>query len=128
MRIVPTMKFGDRLGIAFASFRLHQDTFLEMRFEHALQCHEKCRAVVAMPVGVPAGHDLGIVDLHFDLRVTRQRRIKVIEKKIAMEAMSRWYNALELKLQIAVAVGPGMHRIAPRLKEEGEPNTPVGSK
>ena len=69
MRVVPTMKFGDRLGITFASFRLHQNSLLEMRFEQSLQRYEKCRAVVAMPVGVSAGHDLVIGDLYIYLLV-----------------------------------------------------------
>src|SRR6188768_3353979 len=98
MRIVPTMKFGDRLEITFASFRLHQNALLEMRFEQSLQRYEKCRAVVAMPVGESAGHDFGIIDLHFYLRVARQRGIKTIEKKVAMETMAGRHDALELEL------------------------------
>ena len=128
MRIVPTMKFGDRLGITVASFRLHQNALLEMSFEQSLQRYEKCRAVVAMPVGVSAGHDFGIVDLYLYLRVARQRRIKAIEKKVAMETMSRRHNAVELELQTLVVVGPGVHLIAPRLKKESEPSTPAGLK
>jgi len=128
MRIVPTMKIGDRLGITFASFRLHQNALLEMSLEQSLQRYEKCRAVVAMPVGISAGHDFGIVDLYFYLRVARQRRIEGIEKKVAMETMSRRHNAVELELQILVVVGPGVHLIAPRLKKESEPSTPAGLK
>ena len=128
MRVVPTMKFGDWLGITFASFGPHQNTFLEMCFEQSLQRYEKCRAVVAMPVGVSTGHDFGIVDLYFYLRVARQRRIKAIEKKVTMETLSGRYNALELELQILVVVGLGMHFIAPRFKEAGEPNTPAALK
>lgn len=128
MRVVPTMKFGDRLGITFAGFRPHQGALLEMCFEQSLQRYEKCRAVVAMPVGVTAGHDFGIVDLYFNLRVARQRRIKAIEKKVAMETMSGRHNALELELQILVVVGLGMHFVAPRFKEAGEPSTSAGLK
>ena len=119
MRVVPTMKFGDRLGITFAGFRLHQNAFLEMRFERSLQRYEKCRAVVAMPVGVSAGYDFGIINLHFYLRVARQRRIKAIEKKIAMETMSERHNALELELQIFVIIGSCMHLIAPGKEKIG---------
>ena len=117
MRVMPPMKFGDRLGITFASFRLYQNALLEMRFEQTLQRHEKCRAVVTMPVSKSAGHDFGIVNLYFYLRIAWQRRIKAIEEKIAMEAMSRRHNAIEFKLQILVFVGLGMHLIAPRLKK-----------
>jgi hypothetical protein len=52
-----------------------------------------------MPVGISAGHYFGIIDLHFYLRVARQRRIKAIEKKIAMETMSERHNALELEFR-----------------------------
>ena len=72
MRIVPAMKFGDWLGITFTSFGLHQNALLEMRFEQSLQRYKKCRAIVAMPVGVSARDDFGIVDLYFYLRVARQ--------------------------------------------------------
>ena len=72
MRIMPAVEFGDRLGIAFAGLGLDQHAFLEMRLELALQRHEKRRAVVAMPIGEAARHDLGVVDLHLDLRVARQ--------------------------------------------------------
>ena len=33
MRVMATMKFGDRLGITFSGFRFNQNTLLEMRFK-----------------------------------------------------------------------------------------------
>ena len=98
MRIMPAMKFGDWLGIAFTSFRLYQHTLLKMRFEQALQCDEESRAVVAMPIGVPAGHDFRVVNLYFHLRIAGQRCIKGVEKKIAVKTMPGRHNAIELEL------------------------------
>ena len=69
MRIVPAMHLGDRLGINIAGLGLDQHAFLKVRFENALQRNEEGRAVVAMPVGVAAGNDLGVVDLYLDLRI-----------------------------------------------------------
>ena len=112
--IVPAMKLGDRLGVAFTSLRLYQHAFLEMRLEQALQGNKECRAVVAVPIGVSAGHNFRVVNLHFNLRVARQRRIEGIEKKISVKAVSWWHYVIELELQIFVVVGSAMHRIAPR--------------
>jgi hypothetical protein len=48
MRVVPAVKFGNRLGIALAGFRFHQHAFLKMRLEDALQCDEEGGAIVAV--------------------------------------------------------------------------------
>src|SRR6185312_11125858 len=75
MRVMPAMKFGDRFGVAFSGFGLDQHTLLEMCFELALQRDEECSAIVTMPIGEAARHDLSIVDLNLYLRVARQRGI-----------------------------------------------------
>ena len=67
-----------------------------------------------MPVGVPTRYDFGIVDLHFYLGIAGEGRVKAVEKEISMETVSCWHNALELELQISVAVDLGMHLIAPQ--------------
>jgi hypothetical protein len=69
------MESGDRFGIKFTGLGVDQYAFLEMRLELTLQRDEERRAVMVMPVGEAARHDLGIVDLHFHLRITRQRRL-----------------------------------------------------
>ena len=55
MRIMPAMKFGDWLGIAFTSFRLHQRALLEMRFEQALQCDEEAAPLWQCQLVYPPG-------------------------------------------------------------------------
>jgi hypothetical protein len=45
-----------------------------------------------------------------------------------METMSGRHNALELELKILVVVGLGMHFVAPRFREAGEPSTLAGLK
>src|ERR1700674_4769750 len=89
VRIVPAVELRDRLGIALAGLGLDQHAFLEVRLEQSLQRHEKRRAVVAMPVGVTARHDLGVVDLHLYLWIARQRGVERVEQQVAVEAMPR---------------------------------------
>jgi hypothetical protein len=50
MRVVPAVKFGNRLGIALAGLRFHQHAFLKMRLEDALQGDKEGGAIVAVPV------------------------------------------------------------------------------
>ena len=70
---MPTVKFGDRFGIAFSGFGLDQHTLLEMCLELALQRDEERSAIVTVPIGEAAWCDLGVVDLNLHLRVARQR-------------------------------------------------------
>ena len=81
MRVMPTVKFGDRFGIAFSGFGPDQNAFLEMCLELALQRDEERSAIVTMPIGEAARHDLGVVDLNLHLRVARQRGIHRIEQQ-----------------------------------------------
>src|SRR5512136_2407247 len=85
MWVMPAVEFGNRLGIALAGLRLDQNAFLKMRLEQALECHEKRRAVMAMPICVASWHNLSIVNLHLHLRIARQRAIKCVEQKIAVK-------------------------------------------
>ena len=105
MRVVSAMEFRDRLGIDVAGLGLHQHAILEMCFELPLQRDEKRRAVVAMPVGEATRHDLGIVDLHFDVRVLRDRRIELVEQHMTEEAAPGRNQAVELELEVLVVVG-----------------------
>ena len=70
---MPTVKFGDRFGIAFSGFGLDQHSLLEMCLELSLQRDEERGAIVTVPIGEAARYDLGIVDLNLHLRVARQR-------------------------------------------------------
>src|SRR5215470_12504934 len=76
MGIVAPVEFGNWLGIALAGLRPYQNAFLKVRLEQALERNEKSRAIVAMPVGIAARHNLGVIDLHFHLRVARKRSVK----------------------------------------------------
>jgi len=67
MRVMPTVKFGDRFGIAFSGFGLDQHTLLEMCLELALQRDEERGAIVTVPIGEAAWYDLGVVDLNLHL-------------------------------------------------------------
>jgi len=71
MRVMPTVEFGCRLGIALASFRSDQHAFLKMGLEDALQRNEKRCAIVTMPICVASRHDLGVLYLHLYLRIPR---------------------------------------------------------
>src|SRR5262245_15572738 len=113
MRVVTAVKFGNRLGIALAGLRLHQHAFLKMRLENALQGDKEGGAIVAVPVCVASWYDLGIVNLHLDLGVSRQRAVKSIEKQIPMEAVAGRYDAVEFELEIPVIVQPSFHRYLP---------------
>src|SRR6476661_5987190 len=62
-----------------------------------------------MPVGVAAGHDLGVVDLHLRLRIARQRGVQRVEQQIAVEAVTRRHDAVELELQLLVVLELGLH-------------------
>jgi len=79
MWIVAAVEFGNGLGIALTGLRLDQNAFLKMRLEQPLQCHEKRRAIVTMPIGIATRHNLRVIDLHFHLRVAWQRAVKRIE-------------------------------------------------
>jgi hypothetical protein len=68
---------------------------------------------VAVPVFVASRHDFGIVNLHLDLRVSRQRAVKSIEKQIPMKAVAGWHDAVEFKLEIPVVVQPSFHPTLP---------------
>jgi len=103
------MEFGDRFGIAFAGLGLDQHAFLKVGLEQPLQRHEERRAVVAMPVGIAARHDLGIVDLHFNFGIARQRRIERVEQQITVEAVARRHEPRELEFQVLVVVELALH-------------------
>src|SRR5436309_15836611 len=113
MRIVPAMELRDRLRIDIAGPGLHQYALFEMRLELALQRDEERRAVVTMPVGVAARHDLGVVDLHFDLRVPWDRGVELVEQQVAEEIVPRRNEAVELELEILVSVACRVHAIPP---------------
>src|SRR5262245_1510617 len=102
MGIVTAMELADRFGVHVASFGLHQNPFLKLGLEDALQRDEEGRAVVAMPVGVSSRRDFGVVDLNLRLRILRQRRIELIEQHVskqllaglgvATEPESKWFD------------------------------------
>src|SRR5258706_7118270 len=71
VRVVSAVKLRDRLRVHVSGFGFDQDSFLEMGLEDALQHDKEGRAVMAVPVGVAAGRDLGVIDLNLDLRVAR---------------------------------------------------------
>src|SRR5262245_64973332 len=60
MRVVPAVKFGNRLGIALAGSCFHQHAFLKMCLEDTLQCDEEGGSIVAMQVFVNFWYVLGI--------------------------------------------------------------------
>ena len=99
MRIMSAVKFSYGLGIAFAGLRLDQYAFLEMRFEEALQSYEKCCAIMAMPVGIAARHNLSIVYLYLHLRIARQRAIERVEQQTAIEPVPWWHIPSSLSLR-----------------------------
>src|SRR5271156_5066991 len=103
MRIMPTVKFGDRFGIAF--FGIDQYTLLEMCLELALQRDEERGAIVTVPIGEAAWYDLGVVDLNLHLRVARQRGIHRIEQQVAVESKSSRHHPIQLEFQFLVVVG-----------------------
>src|SRR6185437_6574693 len=82
-----------------------------MSLELALQRDEECRAVVAMSVGEAARHDLRVINLHLDLRITWQRGIKRIEQQIAVKSVPRRHHAVELEFHILVVRGRGIHGV-----------------
>src|SRR5215467_8831992 len=69
MRIMPPVEFCYWFRIALTRFRPHQDAFLKMSLEQALERHEKRCTIVTMPIGVAAWHNLRVVDLHFHLGI-----------------------------------------------------------
>ena len=109
MRVMAAMESGDRFGITFTGLGLDQHALLEMRLEYSLQRDEEGGAVVAVPVGEAAGHDLGIVDLHLHLRVARQRGVQRLQQQVAVKAVPRRHEAVELELEILVVVGARFH-------------------
>src|SRR4029450_6584683 len=113
MRVVSAVKFGNRLGIALAGLRFHQHAFLKMSLEDSLPGDKEGGAIVAVPVCVASWHDLGIVNLHLDLGVSRQRAVKSIEKQIPVEAVAGRHDAVEFELEIPVVVQPSFHRYLP---------------
>src|SRR5262245_2822064 len=88
MGIVTAMELADRLGVHISSLGLHQNAFFELGLEDALQRDEERRAVVAMPVGVAARSDLGVVDLNLCLRVLRQECIGLIEEHVSKQLLA----------------------------------------
>src|SRR5271156_183783 len=105
MRVMPTVKFGDRFGIAFSGFGLDQRTLLEMCLELALQRDEERGAIVTVPIGEAAWYDLGVVDLNLHLRVARQRGIHRFEQQVAVESKSGRHHPIQLEFQFLVVVG-----------------------
>src|SRR5271170_4939123 len=105
MRVMPTVKFGDRFGIAFSGFGLDQHTLLEMCLELALQRDEKRGAIVTVPIGEAAWYDLGVVDLNLHLRVARQRGMPRFEQQVAVESKSGRHHPIQLEFQFLVVVG-----------------------
>src|SRR5690242_14590570 len=116
MRVMPAVEFGYRFGIALAGLRLYQHAFLKMRFEQTLQRHKKSCAVMTVPIGIAAWHDLGIVDLHLDLGIARQRTVERVQQQVAVEALTGRDNAIELKLETFIVVQPNVHCAALRLE------------
>src|ERR1700693_242480 len=68
MRVMPAVKLRDRLRVHVSGFGFNQDAFLKMGLKDSLQHDKEGCAVVAVPVGVAARCDLGVIDLNFDLR------------------------------------------------------------
>ena len=53
--VMPTVKFGNRFGIAFSGFGPDQNAFLEMCLELALQRDEERSAIVTIQLVKPPG-------------------------------------------------------------------------
>src|SRR4029450_8020073 len=87
MGIVTAIELADRLGGYVGGFGLHQNAFLELGLEDALQRDEEGGAVVAMPVGVPAWRDFGVVDLSLRLRILRQGCIELLEEHVSKQLL-----------------------------------------
>src|SRR5712691_3136442 len=107
MRVMSAMKLRDRFRVHVSGFGFDQDSFLEMRLEDSLQHDEEGRAVVAVPVGVAAERDLGVIDLDFDLRVARYRGKKLIKQNIAMQFLAQLGVATQLKFEVWIVVVEG---------------------
>src|SRR5581483_1454327 len=116
MRIVSAVKFRNRLGIAVAGFRLHQNTFLKMGLEETLECDEKRGAVVTVPVGVSVRHNFGIINLDFHLRIAGKGCVKRIEKQIAMKTVPRRHDPIKLELEVFVVICSAEHFAPPNRK------------
>src|SRR5262249_36737489 len=121
VRIMTAMELGDRFGIALAGLCLHQNAFLKRAFENNLQGNEKRAAAVAMPVREVSRHNFRVVDMYRHLRIPWQRTVDRIEQQVLMETMTGWPHAIQLELQILVAIEPRFHCPAPR-SESGKTN------
>jgi hypothetical protein len=105
MGIVPAMEFRDRLRIDISGFGADQNPLLEMSFENALERDKEGLAVVAMPVGVSPRRDFRVVDLNLHRWITGKRRIKLIEKNVAMQLLAGFSVTGKLQLQLGVIFG-----------------------
>src|SRR3954470_18043484 len=68
--------------------------------------------LVTVPIGVAAGYDLRIVDLHLDVRLLRDRGIELVEQHVAEETAPRRHQTVEFELQALVIAG-ALHAFAP---------------
>ena len=108
MRIVAPVEFSDGLRIRVPGFRFYQHALLEVRLKDALQCDEEGCAVMAVPIGVPAGRNLGIVDLNFDFRIPGKGRKEDIQQDIAMEAVARLRITVKAEFEFPI-IALGTH-------------------
>src|SRR6516162_6804114 len=104
MWVMATVESCDRFAVNVASAGSHENSLLELGFEYSLQCNKKCRSVVAVPVGVTAWSNFGVIYLHLDLRIPGYRRDKSVEKDIPVQLLSRSGVACKSKSEVVQRV------------------------
>src|SRR5436190_19356897 len=111
MRVVAAVELADRFRIHVTCCRAHQDAFLELRLEDALERDEERRAAMAVPVGVSARRDLRVVDLDFCCRIFRERLTQLFVQHVAEQVFARMQITVQLEFQgLYARGGDGRHR------------------